>query len=678
MTNIDVMSPAMPADETSADKLAGEIDALGQRLPAGETEHRARHFRSAHDHRSNPYHAAGRRSRAADRRARARPRRGWSRRSASSSASTTKRVQCTPDLMPADIVGSEVLEESDTGRRSLPLHPGPGVLPAADGRRDQPRQPAHPVGSAAGHAGAPRLRRRPRIIRCPRPFHVLATQNPLEQEGTYPLPEAQLDRFLMEVDVPYPDLEAERQMLIVTDRAAGGQGGRGDDGRGAAGGAAAGPARARRRERRRARSSTLVRSGRAESSDIDEVPRATSPGARVRAPARRSCWPPRARAVLDGRFAPSIDDVLALAHPVLRHRMALSFSARADGVTLDRRHRPFVRAAGVTRRARPRDGRIPALRQRAEHLASTLPALQVAAQQIALTVAQGVAWPPAGRPGRCLLAVPPLPCRRSHHQDRLAQIGQVAASVRARDRMGGGAERLAVARRLAVDALSLERAGAEKLERAELLTIALAALLVRGGERIALTGSDAAPRPARPPSTGSRSSCCDRAPRRRACRRSKNCRATAHIAMFGDFLSPLPEIEATVRAFADQGVHGHLMQVLDPAEELLPFAGRVQFEGLEGEGKLLLSRVESVRADYARKFEDHHQGLMAIARTVGWSYARTRTDSPPQPALLALYQQLVGRGQVLADVDARQLRLRRAVDAADAPPACRCCGGCCV
>jgi uncharacterized protein (DUF58 family) len=117
----------------------------------------------------------------------------------------------------------------------------------------------------------------------------------------------------------------------------------------------------------------------------------------------------------------------------------------------------------------------------------------------------------------------------------------------------------------------------------------------------------------------------------------------AHIVLFGDFLSPLPQIEIILRGFANQGVHGHLLQVLDPAEELLPFAGRILFEGLEDEGRLLLSRVESVRSDYVRKFEAHHFGLVELARSVGWTYARTRTDSPPQTALLALYEQLSDR-----------------------------------
>src|SRR5713101_4471841 len=126
-----------------------------------------------------------------------------------------KRVQCTPDLMPADIIGSEVLEEGESGRRSFRFIPGPvfcQLLMADEINRASPRTQSallqamqeHQV-SVAGHS-----------YQLPTPFHVLATQNPLEQEGTYPLPEAQLDRFLLQIDVDYPDLEAERQMLVAT------------------------------------------------------------------------------------------------------------------------------------------------------------------------------------------------------------------------------------------------------------------------------------------------------------------------------------------------------------------------------------------------------------------------------------------------------------------------------
>jgi MoxR-like ATPase len=166
----------------------------------------------------------------------------------------------------------------------------------------------------------------------PRPFHVLATQNPLEQEGIYPLPEAQLDRFLMEVDVDYPDLEAERQMLIATTGA--------DQ-------VEAVPVmtdeelmQAQRLVRRIPVGESvvnaileLVRSGRPEDG-LAEVRNQVAWGPGPRA-SQALMLAIRARAVLDGRFAPSVDDVVDLASPILRHRMALNFAARADGITID-------------------------------------------------------------------------------------------------------------------------------------------------------------------------------------------------------------------------------------------------------------------------------------------------------------------------------------------------------
>jgi MoxR-like ATPase len=243
-----------------------------------------------------------------------------------------KRVQCTPDLMPADIVGSEVLEESDSGRRSFRFIQGPvfcQLLMADEINRASPRTQSALLQAMQEH----RVSVAGQYHALPSPFHVLATQNPLEQEGTYPLPEAQLDRFLMQIDVPYPDAEAERQMLIVT----------------------TGPKEdqaievmsvenlllAQRLVRRIPVGDsvveailTLVRSGRAESTDLQEVRRhvAWGPGPRASQALMLAC---RARALLDGRFAPSVDDVVALAHPILRHRMALNFTARADGVTLN-------------------------------------------------------------------------------------------------------------------------------------------------------------------------------------------------------------------------------------------------------------------------------------------------------------------------------------------------------
>ncbi|CAK0762212.1 MoxR-like ATPase [uncultured Gammaproteobacteria bacterium] len=243
-----------------------------------------------------------------------------------------KRIQCTPDLMPADILGSEVLEEGEGGRRSFRFIPGPvfsQVLMADEINRASPRTQSallqamqeHRV-SVAGHYHP-----------LPAPFHVLATQNPLEQEGTYPLPEAQLDRFLIQIDVGYPDRAAEKQMIIATTGA----------------GEAAVEAEftpeellAAQRLTRRVPVGdsvvegilTLVRAGRPESSSLAEIRAqvAWGPGPRASQALMLAC---RARALLDGRLAPSLDDVVALAKPVLRHRMALSFAARAEGVTLD-------------------------------------------------------------------------------------------------------------------------------------------------------------------------------------------------------------------------------------------------------------------------------------------------------------------------------------------------------
>src|SRR5229473_742235 len=242
-----------------------------------------------------------------------------------------KRIQCTPDLMPADILGSEVLEESESGRRSFRFLPGPvfcQLLMADEINRASPR-----TQSALLQAMQERyVTIAGQRYDLPRPFHVLATQNPLEQEGTYPLPEAQLDRFLLQVDVGYPDREAEQKMLMATTV--------GDER----------PAqriidpetlmRAQALVRRLPVGEKvvqailgLVRSGRPDDSASENVRNFVAWGPSPRA-SQAFMLAIRARALLEGRFAPSIDDVIALAHPILRHRMALNFSARAEGATI--------------------------------------------------------------------------------------------------------------------------------------------------------------------------------------------------------------------------------------------------------------------------------------------------------------------------------------------------------
>ena len=241
-----------------------------------------------------------------------------------------KRIQCTPDLMPADILGSEVLEESDTGRRSFRFIPGPvfsQLLMADEINRASPRTQSALL--QAMQEG--RVSIAGQYHPLPRPFHVLATQNPLEQEGTYPLPEAQLDRFLLQIDVDYPDLDSERRMLIATT------------------GIAEQPARPAMTAAELLAAQRLVRRIPVGESVVDAIlslVRAGRPESAAQGPRRYVAWGPgprasqalmlacRARALLDGRYAPSVDDVVALAPPVLRHRMAVSFAGRAEGVSI--------------------------------------------------------------------------------------------------------------------------------------------------------------------------------------------------------------------------------------------------------------------------------------------------------------------------------------------------------
>ncbi len=243
-----------------------------------------------------------------------------------------KRVQFTPDLMPADILGSEVMEESETGRRAFRFIQGPvfaQLLMADEINRASPRTQSALLQAMQEHRVSVAGRYHP----LPQPFHVLATQNPLEQEGTYPLPEAQLDRFLLQIDIAYPDLDAERRMLIATTGAAAETAERvltGEELRAAQRLVRAIPVG----ESVVSAILDLVRRGRPDTADSPELQRQVAWGPGPRA-SQALMLASRARALLDGRLAPSLDDVLALAPPVLRHRMAVTFAARADGITVD-------------------------------------------------------------------------------------------------------------------------------------------------------------------------------------------------------------------------------------------------------------------------------------------------------------------------------------------------------
>lgn len=180
----------------------------------------------------------------------------------------------------------------------------------------------------------------------------------------------------------------------------------------------------------------------------------------------------------------------------------------------------------------------------------------------------------------------------------------------------------------------------EKQERVAVLALALASLLVRGGEQVALLGTGA------PPSNGR--AVINRLAEHIALERDPGLSLPdpeplpryGRLVLFGDLLSPVEEITNIVRSFAARGVAGHLVQVLDPAEETLPFRGRVRFEGMEGEGDALIGRVEMVREDYAALMRAHRSALSGLARSYGWSFTTHHTDKPPESVLLALHQHL--------------------------------------
>jgi len=243
----------------------------------------------------------------------------------------SKRIQFTPDLMPSDIIGSEVLEENELGKRQFRFIEGPvftQLLMADEINRASPKTQSALLQAMQEHHVTFAGERH----NIPAPFHVLATQNPLEQEGTYPLPEAQLDRFLLQIDVSYPDEVAERRMLFATTGTeetklhpilSGSE-----------------IMSAQRLIRQLPVSEKVVdailrlvrsaRPGESSSSDVNRLV-AWGPGPRA---SQSLILAVRAKALMDGRLAPSVDDVIALAEPVLKHRMALSFAARAEGVHL--------------------------------------------------------------------------------------------------------------------------------------------------------------------------------------------------------------------------------------------------------------------------------------------------------------------------------------------------------
>ena len=245
---------------------------------------------------------------------------------------TRKRIQFTPDLMPTDILGTEILDETGKGKRSFRFIEGPvfsQFLLADEINRASPRTQSALLQAMQEQ----RVTVAGKNYTLPKPFHVLATQNPIEQEGTYVLPEAQLDRFLMQINITYPDKNSEKQMLIATTGI--------DEKKPKKVLSAKDLIKAQELirsipvgEKVIEAILTLVRNARPNTSNLKIVKNNLSWGPGPRA-SQAFMTATRARAIINGRISPSIDDVISLAEPILKHRMSLNYSAKAEGKTLN-------------------------------------------------------------------------------------------------------------------------------------------------------------------------------------------------------------------------------------------------------------------------------------------------------------------------------------------------------
>ena len=267
--------------------------------------------------------------------------------------------------------------------------------------------------------------------------------------------------------------------------------------------------------------------------------------------------------------------------------------------------------------------------RRAEAVGARLPPLQVAAERVASTVAQGVHGRRRVGQGDSFWQF-----RRFVTGDPFARIDWRQSAKSGRPVPEGWFIRETEWE--AAQTVCLWRDGSpsmrwhshdvavEKRERADLLLLALASLLLRGGERVLLMQAGA------PVDDGDDAGLPPHLPLPRH----------ASAVLLGDFLSPLAEIQAAIGRLSAVPITGYVLQVLDPAETLLPYAGRIRFRGLEREGDTLIPRVETVRDEYARRLKAQQDGLAAICRAAGFGFGIHRTDHPPESALLTLYTAL--------------------------------------
>ena len=276
--------------------------------------------------------------------------------------------------------------------------------------------------------------------------------------------------------------------------------------------------------------------------------------------------------------------------------------------------------------------------RRAEALGAKLPPLLVAARRVAATVVGGMHGRRRAGPGDAFWQYRPAWPGEARHDPRASAK---AARPFVRETEWEAAQTVLLWRD--ASASMQWRSGAAlplKAARAELFLLALAALLLRGGERVRLLGG--------PPGAGWGRGALDAVAATLAGVPAAGLPAAepvprfARAVLLGDFLAPLEEVRAVLGRFAASGVGGHLLQVLDPAEAALPYAGRVRFRGLEGEADRVIGNAEGVRGEYAAALAAQQRGLAGLCAAAGWSYAVHRTDQPAAAALLGLHAALSG------------------------------------
>jgi uncharacterized protein (DUF58 family) len=283
-------------------------------------------------------------------------------------------------------------------------------------------------------------------------------------------------------------------------------------------------------------------------------------------------------------------------------------------------------------------GAVEAVRKQADRLAGSLPPLLVAALRVAATVEQGVH-------GRRRVGA-----GDSFWQFRQYEPGDLTTRIDWRQSAKSDRIYLREMEWAAAHSVWLWRDASAsmdwrslatlplKRERADLLLLALATLLLRAGERVGLLGGELRPSASR--ASLERLAGTLRQTPPDSLPTSVELPRHAQLVLIGDFLSPLPAIEAALRPYAESGVRGHLVQVHDPAEENLPFLGRIRFEGTEREGELLLSRTELVQGAYRERYQAHRAGLLTLSRALGWTFVVSSSSRPAEATLLALYQQI--------------------------------------